>query len=76
MLQSARLIQTGRIHFCHRYEVLDAHARKSIWRNFIEKARTDEKLEVHCDEEALERLSRLNFNGRQVRRTSLFFFLK
>ncbi|KAI1738087.1 P-loop containing nucleoside triphosphate hydrolase protein [Xylaria scruposa] len=57
----------SRIHFSFKYEVLEAQARLSIWRTFVEKVKTTTDVEVLLQEEDMNKLADLEMNGRQIK---------
>jgi hypothetical protein len=56
----------SRIHVLLRYENLDRHAGRDMWRNFLEKARTP-KGAANIGSKRLESLVQVGLNGGQVR---------
>ena len=50
----------------YRYPSHDLAARRRIWNNFITMARKNEKITVDIDDEGIETLAEMPFNGRQV----------
>ena len=57
----------SRIHLSLEYPPLDEEARKAVWAGFLERGRGKNAL-AHClAEEEIDRLARLDINGRQIK---------
>jgi SpoVK/Ycf46/Vps4 family AAA+-type ATPase len=59
----------SRIHFTMQYPDLDEEGRRAIWRNFLNIASRNEKLEVSVGDDGTKVLATLNLNGRQIKNT-------
>ncbi|KAH8890557.1 P-loop containing nucleoside triphosphate hydrolase protein [Thozetella sp. PMI_491] len=57
----------SRIHFCFEYGELDVSARKAIWTTFLDKAKTDTKVEIVLEEKDIAELAERELNGRQIK---------
>ncbi|KAL7620716.1 hypothetical protein AAE478_009713 [Parahypoxylon ruwenzoriense] len=57
----------SRIHFCFKYRQLDAEARRSIRKSFLDRAKTISRIDCKLDEDAITALSQKELNGRQIK---------
>ena len=58
----------SRIHLALRYKNLDEEQRVEIWRNFIRRlAKTRERIDISDLELNVNKLARVELNGRQIR---------
>ncbi|VUC28699.1 unnamed protein product [Clonostachys rosea] len=57
----------SRIHFCHRYRHHNPDSRKRIWESFVSRSQLNDKISVQINDEGLDELAKLNFNGREVK---------
>ncbi|THU77218.1 P-loop containing nucleoside triphosphate hydrolase protein [Dendrothele bispora CBS 962.96] len=56
----------SRIHFCVHYPDLDHNSRRQIWEMFLKKSAPN-ATQVIINDEALDRLSHIPLNGRQIK---------
>ena len=56
----------SRIHFCLEYPDLDHAARQTVWKSFIAKTKLN-KVKVDLNDDAIQRLAKLELNGRQIK---------
>ena len=57
----------SRIHFCFKYEILDAEARQSIWKTFLFRVKIHSTTEVSLEQGDAGRLAQLELNSRQIK---------
>lgn len=57
----------SRIHFCLEYPDLDSKARETVWRNFINKARLNSKVQIDLTDASIRELAKIELNGRQIK---------